>query len=749
MTIITSPDAQADRDTAVAALLGGGTRFIGPDFELLADHHLQARTAREDALLSAGVDDHALDRVRMIVQATLDEEFEIVEKMIVSPAASAGDMTVTVFTGSGDLSMGSLRGVVGFCAAASYPIRYVLKHFAEHPGVGLKEGDCWLSNDPFYGGVHSPDQSLSLPVYVEGEIVAWVSVGLHEGENGAREPGGMGAGIESPFEEGVRLPPIRCAEDRRIRADFLNFLQNQSRDPRLVGADLQVRLAAAVRIEQRLHALCEEVGADTLVAALRQNVEYVSEEVHRRVAELPEGTIRSQIFLDTTMREDALLRFYCEVSVRGGKIHIDFSGSAPQIQNRPINAPITSMKIGAMMGLLSFVWPDLPRTLAVLDCVEMTAPPRTVTNATPDVPTCLNMQVLFKTITLVHIALLKLGFGIPRPHAVPTAPWFNQPVTFMYGGLTQHHEIVGNVCAELNGMSGGAHHDSDGEDSVTTNFAAKVDMGETEAAEESFPFVQLISRRLVPDNCGFGRHRGGAGFGFSVANRFSDIWGFGAVAGGSHFPTVPGMFGGYGVPVYPIGIIRGGDVFATLDDPEAEVDAAFIDIMNDQPFTDSTYATGPAAMPFTPTQKGEMFIQAQGAGGGWGDALERDPASVMQDLEQGIISHRTAREIYHVVYDTERLIVDVAATDAARAAVRDERLSQSLPYDEFVAGWNREEPPADVLYFGAWGTDRETLWALGQAHPADQVPPIVMPDPRDVRIATLEARLREIEETNA
>lgn len=740
MTITTNADEQA----AIGALLSGGTRFIGPDFELLADHHLQPRTAREEALLSAEVDDHALDRVRMIVQSTLDEEFEIIEKMIVSPAASAGDMTVTIFTGAGDLSMGSLRGVVGFCAAASYPIRYVLKHFAGHPNVGLKEGDCWLSNDPFYGGVHSPDQSLALPVYVDGELVAWVSVGLHEGENGAREPGGMGAGIESPFEEGVRLPPVRCAENRRIRTDFQNFLQNQSRDPRLVGADLQVRLAAAVRIEQRLHAICEEVGADALVAALRQNVEYVSEEVHRRVRELPEGTIRSQIFLDTTMREDALLRFYCEVSVRDGKIHVDFSGSSPQIQNRPINAPITSMKIGAMMGLLSFVWPDLPRTLAVLDCVEMTAPPRTVTNATPDVPTCLNMQVLFKTITLIHMSLLKLGFGLPQPYAIPTAPWFNQPVTFMYGGVTQHHEIVGNVCAELNGMSGGAHHDSDGEDSVTTNFAAKVDMGETEAAEESFPFVQLISRRLVPDNCGFGRHRGGAGFAFSVANRFSDMWGFGAVAGGSHFPTVPGMFGGYAVPVYPIGKIRGVDVFDTLDQPGAEVDAAFIDLMNDRPFPGAEYSTGPAAMPFTLMAKGEMLIQAQGGGGGWGDALEREPAAVMQDLADGIISHRTAREIYHVVYDEQRLLVDEQATADARLAVRQERLAESLPYDEFVAGWTTDSPPDDVLYFGAWGPDRDTLWAQGRSFPADQIPSIVMPDPRDVRIAELEARIEEL-----
>lgn len=745
MTQTTALTDPLDEQAQIAALLGGGTRFIGPDLELLADHHLQPRTPREEEVLTGPVDDHALDRVRMIIQSALDEEFEIVEKMVVSPAASAGDMTITVFTGAGDLSMASLRGVVGFCAAASYPIRYVLKHFADRPGVGVHPGDGWISNDPFYGGVHSPDQSVALPVFFGGEVVAWVSIGLHEGENGAREPGGMGAGIESPWEEGLKLPPVRFAQDRRIRADFLNFMQNQSRDPRLVGADLQVRLSAAIRIEDRLHALCEEHGPDAVVAALRQNVEYVSAEVHRRVAELPEGTIRSQIFLDTTMREDALLRFYAEISVRDGKLVIDFTGSSPQIENRPINAPITSMKVGAMMGLLSFVWPDLPRTLAVLDAVEIIAPPQTVTNATRDVPTCLNMQVLFKTITLVHIAAVKLGFGMPSQPAVPTAPWFNQPTTFLYGGLTQHHEIVGNVCAELNGMPGGAHHDADGEDSIAPNFAAKVDMGETEASEENFPFVQIISKRLVADNCGFGRRRGGAGFAFSVANRFSDVWGFGAVSGGSRFPTVPGIFGGYGSPVYPIARITGADVFATLADPEASFDASLVDILNDRPFADATYVTGPACMAFTPAAKGEMFMQAQGAGGGWGDVLDRDPDDVMRDLETGAISHRTAREVYCVAYDAARLLVDRDATEAARAAARAERLEQSAPYDEFVAGWNRPSPPEDIPYFGAWGEDRDTLWAQGRSFTADAIPSIVMPDPRDVRIAGLEARLRELE----
>jgi N-methylhydantoinase B/oxoprolinase/acetone carboxylase alpha subunit len=397
------------------------------------------------------------------------------------------------------------------------------------------------------------------------------------------------------------------------------------------------------------------------------------------------------------------------------------------------------------MGLLSFIWPDMPRSLAVLDPVDIIATEGSMVYATRDVPTCLNMQIFFKTITCTQMALLKLGFGAPRHYGVPIAPWFNQVVSFLYGGITQHHEQTGNLCADLNGMPGGAKWNEDGQHSMAPNFAAYVDTGETELIEEDLPFVQIISKRLLKDNCGFGKFRGGSGYQFSVSNRYSDIWGFSGIGGGSKFSSTPGVFGGYGSPTYPIAMIKDINIFDEIKKAPDRFTPSLVDLMNGQPFEGVTYKTHRSALPFEMAQTGEVYMQSQGAGGGWGDVLDRDPELVMKDLAEGLISDETARDIYRVVYDKERRVLDEDATRTARDSERRERLARSAPYENFVESWNRDEPPEGVPYFGAWGDDLDTLYANGTTMQAGDIKPIFMPDPREARIAELETRLKELE----
>ena len=71
------------------------------------------------------------------------------------------------------------------------------------------------------------------------------------------------------------------------------------------------------------------------------------------------------------------------------------------------------------------------------------------------------------------------------------AGWYNMITTFIYGGLTQHGEIVGNFCADINGMGGGARAHRDGEHSFAPIFAPMADLGEHEIIEEEVPIVRL------------------------------------------------------------------------------------------------------------------------------------------------------------------------------------------------------------------------------------------------------------------
>ena len=77
-------------------------------------------------------------------------------------------------------------------------------------------------------------------------------------------------------------------------------------------------------------------------------------------------------------------------------------------------------------------------------------------------------------------------------------PWFNQINTFLWGGITQHGDQVGNLCADLNGMGGGAKAFRDGEDAVSPLFCAMADTAEQEVMEEEVPFMQLVSQADRP-----------------------------------------------------------------------------------------------------------------------------------------------------------------------------------------------------------------------------------------------------------
>jgi N-methylhydantoinase B len=64
-------------------------------------------------------------------------------------------------------------------------------------------------------------------------------------------------------------------------------------------------------------------------------------------------------------------------------------------------------------------------------------------------------------------------------------------------------------------------------------------------------------------------------------------------------------------------------------------------------------------------------IQFQSAGGGgYGDPLQRDPEAVEADVRNGYVSIDQAREGYGVVIDPATLLVDPAATEKVRDAMK-------------------------------------------------------------------------------
>ena len=730
---------------AVDAFLKGASLFLKPDPEIMEYHGLEPRTEFEDACMRVESDPHRLEIVRERLQAGINESFDMLEGMGAAPGAKWGDCCSAAYTASGDLSVASSGGVVIFCNLVQYPIKFCNKYWADEPTVGINEGDAFLVNDCRYGQAHSTDQSLFMPVFHDGRIIAWAGATVHEGENGAIEPGGMPGTAEQVWDEGLRMPPFKVVENYRLRRDIVTFLQNSVREPKLQYSDMKVKLYVCCRVAQRIKEAVAEYGVEAVVACLRNNLEATDVEVRRRLREWPDGTARHAWFTDHTLREHAQIKINLELTKKGDELTFDFRGSSPEFTNRAINSLDITNKGMLSQLFLTFIWPDIPRNQGVLAPVNFIFDPGSVLKPTELTPSSQTMMTLFTAWSCGQVCAMKLLYSNPHKYTRVVAPWFNMINTFMFGGLTQHGEMVGNVCADINGMGGGALADRDGQHSIAPIFATMADLAEQEFMEEEMPFVQLVSKKLMRDNQGFGQHRGGMGYQMVLAMTDSPMWGFMLTAIGSKFPNVPGLFGGYGCPTYPLARISGVDIFETFKSDPGAFRYSIEELMNERPFADAQYSTHPMALPFLPAKRGELYMIAQGSGGGFGDPLERDPAEVMRDLDDDLISHDTAWRVYRVVFDAETGVVDDAATAEARDTARAERIKRGRPFAEFAKEWTRSGPTGEVPYYGSWD-DKTRVYAgdPSQTHPAGAVdPPLIMPHPMQVEIDRLKAELAE------
>lgn len=691
-----------DADAFFTDLLHARPVMYGPDASIMDGNALSPRTPLEEEALAAGVNPVDVTIAQNRLEIILESAKEMLEQTGAAPGAKWGDLTTGLYSAAGDLALASSSGVVVFSACASAPLKHIVKQWSDEPTVGIHPGDVYYHNDARYGGVHNADQTLWIPIFVEGVLIAWAGATIHEGENGATEPGGLSASAISVYDEGLKISPIKVAENYTFKRDVVNLFQNNVRDPLMQLIDMRAKLSACMRIEQQVMELVREKGRDLAVAVMREALENTEAEVRRRFSELPDGIYRSSHFVDTTLLEDRLVKFGLEVEKRGTKIICRSVGTAPMIPDRAINTAPTFSRALFMNNLQMFFWSDLPRNAGYVAALDFEFEQGTVAAAGGEVPNGLGMIGACAWQTAMHQCMSKMAFNRPGDIEI-IAPWYGMTQSLYYGGLNQWGSPVANLMIDINSMGGGAHRDRDGEHACAPFFSSMADYGEIEDRETELP-VLTLGRRLTVDNHGPGRHRGGS----SVECMYM-VWGvpeffYGCMGTGSKFPTTPGLFGGYGSGANPLTVFKGSssqEVIDALRDHAADVPYTAHELHQDGglPGTvESKRCTQSADL----NKPGDLWILQVGGGGGYGDVLERDPDDVMRDLRETRISHWRATEVYRVVYDEETLLVDVDATQAARDAERAARIARSVPYDEFVATWRRDEPPECLDFLGGW-----------------------------------------------
>jgi N-methylhydantoinase B len=160
-----------------------------------------------------------------------------------------------------------------------------------------------------------------------------------------------------------------------------------------------------------------------------------------------------------------------------------------------------------------------------------------------------------------------------------------------------------------------------------------------EQIETKFPVV-VERYALIPDSGGAGKYRGGLGL--ERVTRARTPMTFGSQIDRAHCKPW-GLDGGLEA--------TGNAIALRLDGRWKE------DFPN-------------AKVMIAPLKPGDEFRLRSGGGGGYGPPWQRDIAAVRDDVKQGYVSAKAARDLYGVAIDPETLVVDEAETARLRDTLR-------------------------------------------------------------------------------
>jgi acetophenone carboxylase len=636
---------------------------------------------------------------------------ETTMKLGASTAMRWGDVAFGVFTRQGDLSV-CATGIYHHAVLGQIPLKYVVKHWVNEPSVGVKEGDSFFYNDPFYAGVHNADMGLAVPVFYKGELMCFIAAAVHTGEAGGTEPGGTCNTAKTKYDEGLLVPPIKIGENYQLREDILNMLAAMTRDPRTMILDIKARLAAARIAQRRVLEVIEEKGPEFFIGGLRRILTQTGEAARRRVAQLNDGVYRQPRFLDTVGTEAGLTKINLTLIKKGDTITMDFENSSPMLEGRPMNSFFQGILGLSCVYYCGWLFHDLPANNGLLEAIDWRFPDDAMVNAKGDASTSLAPLVQTCFTQGMFLAGARMTYNYDSSRAV--AAWFSGFAIPTFGGINQFGEGIADITPEINATGCGARPDMDGVDAAGAFFATMSDCSDVEATEADRPFLYTF-RNFFNSSYGHGKFRGGSGVGFGLMVHDTNRFMLGSMGGGSRFPSTLGLFGGYAVPPVFVQTVHGSNLKDLMADGHTPLPNKLAGIYAPDAPEQGNKATSEVNMVVKPFNDGDTYYVAVGGGGGYGDPLEREPESVLKDLRADRVSHFAAREVYRIVYDAETLRLDVAATEALRADSRKARLARAKPFAEFVRTWDSLSPPQEALrYYGSWPNPREGMLPVGQ-----------------------------------
>ncbi len=501
-------------------------------------------------------------------------------------------------------------------------------------------GDVFFHNDVYLseGGIgHLPDLCVTVPVFADGAVVAFVQAFGHHDDIGGAVPGSMPSHATSVYEEGLMVPPIRLWDRGVPNRAALTILARNSRTPDSLAGDLDAECAACLMGARRLAELFTRYGVGPVEGCFDAIVAATTETYRREIlAKIPAGEYAWEDYAEHDGVDPPRLHTQrITMTKTPDKLVLDFAGTSPQAKG-PINHCADYADGNFLVKWLAPILrnlADTPERMAQLDVnegvvplVELRFPPKG-TLLTPVFPAPTNAR------TFVILRLLGVFAGVLAKAVGGRMPADQETIRYtgVYGlDVAGEPYLMREV---LGGGSGGRYY-ADGEDTI--HVVPDSRNLPTEFTESRFPF--LVERLgLAVDSGGPGRHRGGLGYEKCI--RMLRDGHFMSIADRSILACW-GLNGG-----------RAGQPFRVTIDPGGPAERVLDGLVDAEPVA-----------------AGELIRIWTTGGGGWGEPLERPTDAVAADVRDGKVSVAGARTDYGVVLSRTGAAGGVVVVEVDRVA---------------------------------------------------------------------------------
>jgi N-methylhydantoinase B len=468
-------------------------------------------------------------------------------------------------------------------------------HFLKaFPPATLEEGDVLATNDPMIGTGHLPDLVMLTPIFRGGRIVAYAGCIAHMPDIGGRP---QSPDSTDMFEEGIRIPMLKLYKAGKPNADVLAVIAASVRLPNEVRGDIESMVAANAVMRRELLRFMDEYELTDVQALGRAIHDRSQAQMRRAISAWPPGSYKAEVTIDGFETE---VKLCVDVQVRGDSIHVDYSGTSPEVA-RGINVVPHYRVAHTVYALKCLLDPVTPNNEGCMLPLTDSAPVGSILNPSPHAAGAARNLVGHIIPSVIFRAL---------QHVVPERVIGDSGGAPIWGINCQGHSADGTAYGSAQNFHGGLGGRSTVDGLDTLSFPSNCKVTPIEIFELAVP-VLTECKELIPDSAGAGKFRGGLGQRGILRNLSDRPMNIYLSTERVKFPC----FGVVGGQDGRRGAVR----------------------INGEP----VFAKGKITL-----ASGDRLELELPGGGGWGEPKQRPPELLQRDLDEGLISDEHAREAY-------------------------------------------------------------------------------------------------------